>query len=82
LATRADDPTTSPRVEIRRINGGQPEATITIALENARPGVPPLICVGNSTLNKKRQHHFEAFPVDAQAVAGVNRAAYRESSTV
>jgi len=80
LAQRQDDASTSPRVEIRRINGGQPQATITVALENGHPGVPPLLVVGNATLSKKRQHHYEAFPVAAAMVTWINRAAYRESS--
>jgi hypothetical protein len=81
LALREDDPTTSPRVEIRRINGGQPQATITVTFEDAQPGVPPLICVANFTLNKRHQHHSEAFTADAATVARINRAAYRESSS-
>jgi hypothetical protein len=82
LAQREDDPTTSPRVEIRRINGGKPQATITVALENSHLSVPPLLCIGNATLDKKRRHHFEAFPVDAATVSRINRAAYREFSAV
>jgi hypothetical protein len=81
LAQRGDDHSTSPRVEVRRINGGQPQATITVTFEDARPGVPPLICVANSTLNKRRQHHSEAFTVDATTVSRINRRAYRESSS-
>jgi hypothetical protein len=81
LAQRKDDPATSPRVEIRRINGGQPQATLTVALEDARPGVPPLLIVGNAIFNDNRIHHFESFPVDAETVARINRAAYRESSS-
>lgn len=80
LAQRQDDPTTSPRVEIRRINGGQPEATITVALEPQRRGIPPLLCVGNATLNEKYPHDFESFPVDAATVARINRRAYRETA--
>lgn len=88
LAKRNPNSPGSPRVEIRRINDGQPKATITVMLEDARPGggyggsdIPPLLCVGNTTLNQKRRHHFETFEVDAKTVARINRAAYRESSS-
>jgi hypothetical protein len=81
LAQRKHDPTMSPRVEIRRINGGQPQATITVALEDAKPGIPPLLIAGNATLNQKRQHHFEAFEVDAKTASRINRRAYRENSS-
>jgi hypothetical protein len=80
LAQRKDDSSNSPRVAIRRINGGQPEATITVALENERRGVPPLLIVGNATLNKTNQHSFEAIEVSAQLVRSINRRAYRENS--
>lgn len=88
LAQRKDNLTTSPRVEIRRINGAkQPKATITVFLQEAEPGgnfdgadVPPLLCIGNATLNKTNLHHFEAIPVSKKLVAAVNRRAYRENS--
>jgi hypothetical protein len=88
LAQRKDDPTASPRVEIRRINGGQPQATITVAFQDAQPraafdgtDIPPLLCIGNATLNQSNLHHFEAIPVSKKLVAAVNRRAYRESSS-
>jgi hypothetical protein len=68
-------------VAIRRVNGGEPQATLTVALESQRPGVPPLLVVGNATLNEERQHHYEAFTVDAATVARINRHAYRENSS-
>ena len=88
LAQRKDDPTTSPRVEVRRINGcNRPEMTITVMLQEARPrgaydetDIPPLLCVGNATLNQSNLHHFEAIPVSKKLVAALNRKAYRENS--
>jgi hypothetical protein len=81
LTQREDDPTTSPRVEVRRINGQrQPVATLTVFLQDAVTDVPPMLCIGNCTLNKTNQHHFEAIPVSKKLVAAVNRKAYRENS--
>lgn len=81
LAQRKHDPTSSPRVEIRRINGGQPQATITVALEAPKPGIPALLIAGNANFSNNRTHHFEAFEIDAKTVSKINRRAHRENSS-
>jgi hypothetical protein len=88
LARRKNDSATSPCVAVRRINGKkQPMAMIAVALTAAQPGaaydgsdIPPLVCIGNATLNQSNLHHFEAIPVSKKLVAAVNRKAYRENS--
>jgi hypothetical protein len=68
-------------IAIRSINGGQPQATLTVALEDARPGIPPLLIVGNANLHNNRTYGFEAFEIDAKTVSKINRRAYRENSS-
>jgi hypothetical protein len=81
LAQRNPNALGSPRIEVRSINGQrQPVAMLTVFLQEAEADVPPMLCVGNATLNKNNQHHFEAIPVSKKLVAAVNRNAYRENS--
>lgn len=79
LAQR-NDASTSPRVEIRRVNGGTPQATISVELQEQFGDVPPLLCIGNATLDPKRIHHFESFVVPTCMVQRVNRLAYDEAA--
>jgi hypothetical protein len=66
-----------PELLVRQTPEG-PQATINIALEPAQDGIPPLLALGNATLNLRFLHHLEAFPIHHATAAAVNRNVYRE----
>jgi hypothetical protein len=69
-----------PLIVLRETADG-PLATINIALEPAQDGIPPLLALGNTTLNPRFLHHLEAFPIQQATAAAINRNVYREART-
>jgi hypothetical protein len=67
-----------PLILLRETAEG-PLATINIALEAAKDGIPPLIALGNATLDPRFLHHLEAFPIHHATASAINRNVYREA---
>jgi hypothetical protein len=61
-----------PELLVRETPEG-PQATINVALEPAQDGIPPLLALGNATLNPRFLHHLEAFPIHHATASAINR---------
>jgi hypothetical protein len=67
-----------PLLLVRETPSG-PQARINIALEPAQDGIPPLLALGNATLNPRFLRHLEAFPIHYATASAINRNVYREA---